>query len=284
LESALSELYTGIDTADWPFYSDITSGFDDVILSWPCHWNKLHEGEVVEIPLYVESDDGDTNGDGILDPDELGLDEFYVRIRPACNPLTALRNPEICDDVDRYLLFSDPYDANSYQSMEKEDTIVSWNITGTDINNGDNILIESASIESVPIEDERSHIAPRRINNLSSNPYSDYIVLHQNSKTKGKIGDTVYSNPPFNISLYLPNLHKSVLSLSGIYLLKNGQDQNIPYLEYQVLIPCDGGTCVSAVGDVGKIIKVEAEIDNVKISKEDVIRKKPGQLKFVIHQ
>jgi len=280
LENALKDLYPGLTEDEYPVSKTtmVADNLDDTILDWPCHWNKIKEGEVVEIPFYVivSGHPNDTNADGYLDPDELNLDNFYVRIRPACKPVTGNDYQEICDNTDRYIIIDLD---GSTTSMDKEDTIVSWSIDGTQLGTGDDVLLQSHHDDL--FVSNRSYITPNRINNFDTNPYSNYVVLNENSYTDGIVG--TFRDDSLDIETYLPVLHEGTLSLSVIHTLED-QAGDVPYLEYQLLVPCDTGTCVSAVGDVAKIIKVEAEIDNVKISQEEVIPRKPGVVKFVIHQ
>ena len=93
--------------------------------SWPCNWNKLHEGESIVIPLYTENADGSVNH-----PFETpGENDFTLKIRTACDPSKITSRDDeyksqICNDNERYVLEGDP------GPQEDKTVIVLWEITG----------------------------------------------------------------------------------------------------------------------------------------------------------
>ncbi|MFC1647664.1 hypothetical protein ACFL10_01570 [Patescibacteria group bacterium] len=221
---------------------DITDQPIDNPLDWPCHWNKLREGESTIIPLYVE------DSSGVRNPVDIGLDSFELRIRPACNPTlnTDDYNNQICADNERYIVLGDDTNPNNL-----DDALVLWTIVANENDENGRQLILQPYKEGLMIN-RNSYITPFFLNNYLGvgSPFSlteGSWVLDQDS------GSTTLNN-------YLGILHAPYLQLLVIHTLKDVNNSTIPYIEYQFKAPIDLATD-EPISSTAKVVRVDVMID-----------------------
>lgn len=241
---------------------DDLGGFYDAF-SWPCNWNKLREGESLVIPLYTENADGSVNN-----PVDLGLDDFELRIRPACDPEKVGRDDgyenEICSDGERYVLKGDLGDDQT--------VIILWEITAKQGDkNGENVVI-THHYQGDWFND--SAFTVQVLN--GSQPF--FESLKQSSKGVKNDG-----NEP-QIGSDLQTLYKPTLRIITVHTLRDTADRIVPYLEYQFKAPINLSTD-APVSNTSKVVHVEVMIDG---GYSETIEKTVGIAKsvsgFVIQQ
>ncbi len=231
--------------------------------SWPCNWNKLHEGESITIPLYTENANGSVNH-----PFEfVGTNDFALKIRPACDPSKATSRDdeyesEICNDNERYVMGGDVGNIN--------DTIlVLWEITGR-LGDKDGESVYLTHYESSDIFSPSTTLDVENINSQ--------IPLTNISKASKPIDDLDDS-----IEDYLSNLYKPELRILAVHTLKDNNSNIVPYLEYQFSSTYNSGS--TPVSNTSKVVHVEVMIDG---GYSETIEKTVGIAKsvsgFVIQQ
>ena len=224
----------------------VTLGDDP--FEWPCHWNKLYEGQTVSIPLYV-----DELGE-IWNPEKLGLNEFELRIRAACDPdVTSGDNEiyknEICntEGAERYELEGPPLTI-----------MVLWEIVAEEIDSSNNptsrSIVLSPHVDVIPIFD--SNIKIMNINNYQTFSLSGTSKTTDNDGCRLKIiSDHLNEN-------YIPcshlDINKPVLNFTLIHTLVD-IDGEIPYLEYQFRTPVIEPN--PSIASNEKLIRTEVMLD-----------------------
>ena len=241
LDAALGDL--GIDT----------SVMDDP-LDWPCHWNKIKEGQAVAIPLYTEEGgvvhnpgfSVDETGSVIADGG-LGLGDFQLRYRNPCNPaISSGLGYEICSNTERYML-------KWFEPNFQKTTILLWNITGEGINNGTAVDKKSILLEPYKVgEIINENILVEDINTFNVIKDSAYWIT-QNTLVDFEGGVNL-------LSAHLSTIHKPVFNLLGIHTLQDQNDFTIPYLEYQFKAPIDLAT-QSPISSTSKVVRVDVMVD-----------------------
>jgi len=232
----------------------IGSGVMDDPLDWPCHWNKIREGQAVAIPLYVEEGGFVKNpgfsvdSGGAVGSDSLGLTDFQLRFRNPCNPENSQLGYEICNNNARYVL-------KEFEPLDEFTVILLWNVTGEGISNGSAVdeqfvLLEPTFIEG--IIDENIKVEDINAFNIIKDP--QYWIT-QDTFTDFEGG----MNP---ISIHLNTIHKPVLNLLAIHTLEQDSTINptIPYLEYQFKAPIDLATD-SPISSTSKVVRIDVMID-----------------------
>ena len=256
LTNKLLEL--GVNTTSNP--TNVTFGDPADLFEWLCHWNKLYEGQTVSIPLYV-----DELGN-IQNPVDLGLNEFELRIRTACDSNVAsgendVYKGEICESTERYEL-----DGNI------DTVIVLWEIVAEEVDS----LIDprtptGRSIVLSPKSGSLAHNSNIMINNI--NKYNEapwnLINLNANSEPIDSIDSDNCSEPNHEIKTHLANsmmpcgprhyINKPVLNFTLIHTLIATDTDNIPYLEYQFRTPIQ--TDKPSIASNEKLIRTEVMLD-----------------------
>lgn len=220
-------------------------GSNYTALDWPCNWNKLREGENMEIPLYTQDSEGN-----VLNPQDLGLETFELTIRTPCNP------EQITDRSDEYTneICRVPYASGERYVLEGDNpgagvdtVIVLWEITGKQGDEtGDSVVIGQLD-KGNPLSD--SKFTAEVLN--GNNPF--FTSLKQS--TKGQKNDGSFPQ----IEPELKNLYKPVLRIIPVHTL---QDLNgtVPYLEYQFKARIDT-SLDKPVSNTSKVVHVEVMID-----------------------
>lgn len=234
----------------------IDSGLMDDPLDWPCHWNKIREGQAVSIPLYVEEGGVVRNpgfsvdtSTGAIGTDGLGLTDFQLRYRNPCNPANSEKGYEICDNTARYQL--------RWFEPDYEDTVILlWSITGQGINNGTTIDERAVVFEPFVFQGFFNfNIKVDDINRFNLKNPQFWITPTTKVDFEGTI------NQP--LSNYLNIIHKPVLNLLAIHTLEHGDPPSnikIPYLEYQFKAPIDLAT-QSPISSTSKVVRVDVMVD-----------------------
>jgi hypothetical protein len=227
LDAALTSL--GIDT----------SVMDDP-LDWPCHWNKLREGESAVIPMYTEQ------GGTVQNPSDIGLDSFELRMRTPCNPAIAPHS-QVCGQTERYQIAGDEQTVPDVLT-----SIVQWTITAKENDeNGRQLILQGLKDTMNLIK--QSIFSPYSLNNYYTGSGMP-LTLTENSKIVDQDSLKPFLNNYLNI-LYKPNLQLLV-----IHTLKDTSDNKIPYIEYQFKAPIDLATD-SPISSTSKVVKIDVMID-----------------------
>jgi hypothetical protein len=219
------------------------------ILEWPCHWNKLKEGESISIPLYVES------GGTVLNPSDLQLNDFELIIRPACKPENAATGGrsdsylgEICANNERFEL-----EGEEPLKDDTEVVIVLWEISGKEKSTDNNVVVQPYFMKLNP--DFNSNFTVRSMNNFdigSGMPYT----MNQDSLATDNPSDAFDFD---TLSNYLQDLNKPVLRLRAIHTLReDGTNRTVPYLEYQFKSP---DISVSPISSTSKVVTVDVMVE-----------------------
>jgi hypothetical protein len=184
----------------------------------------------------------------------LGLDNFELVIRPACNPnltstINRAYNNEICAPNERYVL-----------NENTRTVIVLWQIVGEEVDASGNPTgrqIYLAPFDTKSIWDGDSNIYNSDINLYFPSPSNN---LNDSSPTKDNNDcDTD------NIINHLNNTHgcpheyinKPVLRLQVVHSLFNGTYQKVPYLEYQFKSP----DIEEPVSSTSKVVSVDVMVE-----------------------
>jgi hypothetical protein len=242
----------------------------------PCNWAKLHYGESVQIPLYI-----DTDGPEIPTPAHPLMDTFTLKVRTPCVGEPDLRNiididetgdPEAWCEDGRYLLHDE--DENNYNPT---DVIVNWQIIGDcdyDVDSFDGPCVGVPYSSEATAWYEESDITVKAINFVSgdnkevlNDTRRQIIDLNTDSDDKFDEGPDLSSYLTMTDHLgFLPSgtasrtLNNPVLHLSVVSPLINADDTSsyIPYIEYQLEtnVPVASSfQAVSSTGMAGDFIK-----------------------------
>jgi hypothetical protein len=237
------------------------------ILEWPCHWNKLKEGESVTIPLYIETADGTVMNPGFsLDSSGnintmggLGLDNFELVIRPACNPGIIGGRPyenEICapgttlTSGERYQLQGDPLTPD-------ETVIVLWQIVGEEVDSSGNPTGRQVYLAPFGIGWTDSNIYNADINSYFTSPSNN---LNDSSPTEDNDGiknSTIIEHLKNTHTGTHEYINKPVLRLQVVHSLFNEIYQKVPYLEYQFKSP----DIEEPVSSTSKVVSVDVMVE-----------------------
>lgn len=223
-------------------------------LDWPCHWNKIKEGQAVAIPLYVEEGgivhnpgfSVDETG-GVIADGGLGLGDFQLRYRNPCNPaISSGLGYEICSLSERYLL-------KEFEPADERTVILLWNVVGEGTNNGStidekNVLLGPFKF-GLAIDENIEVIDINAFNFIKDIQY----WISQNSLANFEGGTNT-------LSVYLNTIHKPTFNLLGIHTLQDQNDFTIPYLEYQFKAPIDLAT-QSPISSTSKVVRVDVMVD-----------------------
>ena len=241
-----------------------TVTFGDDPFEWPCHWNKLYEGQTVSIPLYV-----DELGN-IKNPVDLGLDQFELRIRAACNPSVAsgdndIYKGEICNSDERYVLDGD----GDGMTDEKYEIIVVWEIVAEEVDSPINpktstgrSIILTPLTSSNPVQDSNLKF-------INVNKYDDPAWGTLNFKATSNAQDNIY--PTGCIGTITSHINNNMLAcgprqyinkpILNFTLIHNLQDTSggVPYLEYQFRTPVIEPN--PSIASNEKLIRTEVMLD-----------------------
>jgi len=171
----------------------------------PCNWNKIYYGESVEIPLYLIKN--------LASPDtaknfkDLGINRFYIKVRPPCVSGYAVNCQRYSADVDGSVF--------TYGN-----SIVNWRISGT---------CDDEACEIGPVMDN-SAVQEGRLNPGFSVDFSTMNGQDSFDVYKGIIINFLKGLDPWADN----NLNKPVLKLSFVKEVKTADGSSIPYLEYQI--------------------------------------------------
>lgn len=248
----------------------------------PCNWNKIRVGETVAIPLYYT----DSNGDpvNLMTPNST----FQLKIRTACSD-----GSEFCAPLDRYDLNYLQGDA----TYNGNDPIVSWQIVGEDSNAGGTTLTLGPYIYFLWNNDLgplATIIHEKKINNTAS-----YIVLNTDSfgedpdKCRGEIRYFLTNNASAvdggggllgcssTLKWDTQQIVKPVLKFTVIHSLKDILNNDIPYLEYQLL---SSSNMSSQPSNVSQTVTAEGFSGSFKQVLEVKQPQESGLLEYVIQQ
>lgn len=263
----------------------------------PCNWNKIKIGETISIPLYVTK-----NIDGVptvVNPTGMGLSSLKIKVRTPCE-----NGEEYCAYSGRQNLYYD--DSSKIKYNATNDTIMSWQITGSNIKGDKTYTLSPATLHGLDIcKDYTSIFKGVRCKPPSNSEIYEGIINYartQNNQivvadnyngidnvtnTSGKILDFLKNTGVFTLGGAIrpadPDdaLNKPVLKLTVIHSLLDMTNTGIPYLEYQVLTtnttneaPTDTSQTVTAEGYSGSFKQV-LEVKNPQDA---------GLLEYVIQQ
>lgn len=198
-------------------------------IDYSCNWNKLSFGssstDRVAIPLYYDESSPDDSTPIIINPFMTvtpiaqRATEFSIRIRPPCKTSTSSADETICDDTDRYEL-----------DDSENDIVVQWQISGECGSEPCSLIPYVEYLSGGEIDDNfSSAITEAKINNdynrnyiistltlplgVDTRDYTDYIILNKL--------ETDFEKP--TLILFL---NEKLIDID---------DNNVPYLEYQIL-------------------------------------------------
>jgi hypothetical protein len=238
-------------------YPQGTANVDGIAqIDYSCNWNKLSYGssstDRVTIPLYYDiSLPGDPESI-IINPfheDTTDLQykatEFVVRVRPPCLPCGTETGQRQCDagddkticEADPNILPSERYRLNT---LDGNDIVVQWQISGicdeepcSYIQNV-NYIQNSDEIREV----YSSVISEERINgDVPSLPQNVSLFASGGDLGGEGLSTTTYQEEYINYfgTGFLKTMEKPVLTLFLSEKLISEYDENVPYLEYQIL-------------------------------------------------
>ncbi|MBU1446212.1 hypothetical protein KKD70_03045 [Patescibacteria group bacterium] len=220
-------LELGVNTSNNP--TEVTFGDDP--FEWPCHWNKLYEGQTVSIPLYVDGIDG------VKNPVDLGLVDFELRVRAACDPDIAsgeneIYKGEICNSNERYVLDDD----GDVATNKPFTVIVVWEIVGTEVTTESNIVLASIFDEFDPFRDTTIKIL-----NITNYQFASLIETWNPIDNDGNDNVSLINHLIEGCSSN-PNcdhleINKPILNFTLIHSLQDVNGNSVPYLEYQFRTP-----------------------------------------------
>ncbi len=196
------------------FLSGYESGFEDP--NHACNWNKLVAGGSATIPLYAY------DGSNLLNPDELGLNAWYLKVRTPCNNGSYA---EDCDGGDRYSLDGDSSD------YDTDDSVILWQLIGYD-STGATVVSELPDdyAEFGFSSFERDLNINTEIYESLVNEATDNIVLEANSTSSDSRYSDLYSvcsdTTIETLILQLDVVNQLVDASSG---------GSVPYLEWQLV-------------------------------------------------
>lgn len=214
-----------IDPSDGSLLTGLPSDFVDD----PCNWNKLMAGETVTIPLFdtVDSDDTGTLGD-LLNPTELGLTGWDLKIRTPCNDET------MDSDCTRYMLNEDG------EVTGEGDTVILWQLIGEDSAGNEVSLIP----EDGKYTDRRTHVETREARTDNDEVYEslindaqtsgDFVALSADTTTRYERILNFCKGDLDNDGTIETTLSNLYLQLNIVSTLRDTLDGPIPYLEWQL--------------------------------------------------
>jgi hypothetical protein len=242
----------------------VTFGTPRDPFEWPCHWNKLYEGQTVSIPLYV-----DELGN-IQNPTDLDLNEFELRIRAACDPLLASGNneiykDEICDSElnERYELDAD----GDGSTLENDMIIVLWEIVAEEADSPTDP--RNSTGRNFVLSPFKSGIWTN--SNLVLDKINLYTTPGNNLNETSETGDNIdYDNcKNHSIIEHLQNgmtacgprqfINKPILNFTLIHTLQDINGNSVPYLEYQFRTPVQ--TDKPSIASNEKLVRTEVMLD-----------------------
>lgn len=212
-----------------------------------CNWNKIIQGQGVRTPLFTTVNASnpdqlaaDSNDDGILDPTELGLNNFKLLVRTPCENGSFGAVCEI-DDVlaenDRYRLDAGGPILSDLYSVNTDDSVILWQIVGEDSSLEEPItLLPNTSIEDVGLDQYRPSDSNTEITESMINAAYDlenYVVFQAGGS--GTPFDKIY-NMAKNLFTYHSYEWESLyLEFTIGAPLIAGSGASIPYLEWQLI-------------------------------------------------
>ncbi len=223
----------------------VTFGTPRDPFEWPCHWNKLYERTNGDYSPYV-----DELGT-IKNPVDLGLIEFELRIRTACNPSVAsgdndIYKGEICNNHlnERYKL-----------DVDTSSIIVLWEIVAEEMNG----TIPTG--RTIILSQDGNH--PVTSSKINISKIQNYDTLNLTGEKETKDNDICDFS---DISSHLNNTHtcghlninKPILNFTLVHTL-NSTSGHIPYLEYQFRTPVIEPN--PSIASNEKLIRTEVMLD-----------------------
>lgn len=219
---------------------------------WPCHWNKIREGESVVIPLFTED-----AGGVVRNPADLGMDRFELRFRAACNPEAVVgaggTAGTICDDDFRYDVQGD--------DGQTDTVIVLWEIVGDEVDSGGVPTGEKIILGPVTIDVfNNSHIYNNKINNYKTSMYS--LKEASNTEDNKSCSDDLINSHLLNTDICptTQNINRPYLNLLVVHTLRDPNNQTIPYLEYQFKSTLDTPS-EAPISNTSKVVRVDVMVD-----------------------
>jgi len=219
------EWYTpmpGTGTAGDP--DDCSIMNEDENADHPCNWNKLLYDQTVSIPLY--SDDG---SGGTLNPFDLGLDDWELRMRTPC------ADGDLDNETCVRFVMDERDSTGTFD--EGGDSVVYWQLVGEKDSDGDGPALPTP-VSLVPDDAyELSHGNIVRFEDFNTEIYeslfntaADYIVLQAADTDPYK---TIYS------TCMEKTVTKLSLQLNIVSPLEDDSGGTIPYLEWQLVTHAD---------------------------------------------
>lgn len=236
----------------------------------PCNWEKISYGEIVTIPLYKVDPNNPTN---ILNPKDLNMTEWYLKIRTPCmdsnNPCTRYTLDDTMNDLD-----GDGF---------PDDTVILWQIIGEDKTSlSDQLYLLPNDDRDITLPGKRdrynSEIYEWLVNNGTDNNILKANSTHTPSQSnKGR--DQNDLDQWIDDFLLDADINKPIITFQVIGTLTDATNGSIPYLEYQLVMVGDAS---NAPADMYQTIISEGFSNNFKQSVEMKKGERSGILKFVI--
>jgi hypothetical protein len=207
-----------------------------------CNWNKISQGQGVRIPLYGYDDTG-----GTLNPSELALDNFKLRVRTPCENGSFGQYCET-DDVlasnDRYILDAGPDLGGGLYDIETDDSAILWQLIGQSADEEEDsvTLLPNTAFSSFFSDTIRETLSNSEITESMINTAYDienYIAFQAG-------GSGTPFDKLFNMAKSLFTFHDNeweTLYLEftlGTQLIDQSGD-TIPYLEWQLVTNAAAG-------------------------------------------
>lgn len=182
-----------------------------------CNWNKLSYGDSETIPLYAN--DGSSN----LNPSDLGLDAWYLRVRTPCSNGSY---EEDCDGGSRYSLDGESTD------YDNDNNIILWQLIGYD-STGTTVVSEvpDDTYGSRFSRDSRSYSATNtEIYESLINTATDNIVLEASSTSSDPRYSDLYTTCTDS------TIETLILQIDVVnQLIDADTAASVPYLEWQLV-------------------------------------------------
>ncbi|MFC1599862.1 hypothetical protein ACFL3T_02435 [Patescibacteria group bacterium] len=228
----------------------------DDVFDWPCHWNKIREGESVVIPLFIEDSAG-----VVSNPADLGMDRFELRFRAACDPDDLDAMPDyansICHEGQRYVVEGD--------DGQTDTVIVLWEIVGdevdaSDVPTGNKIILGPYTGTNIFLQSQifngiiNNYRGPPNLNIKDSSPTTDNDKKH----TETIIQHLNFIQPHLYSHL---QMNRPYLNLLVVHTLREdgNPDRVIPYLEYQFKATLDSSD--SPISSTSKVVRVDVMVN-----------------------
>jgi hypothetical protein len=292
LKAVLTPFSYSYNPMNDPHYTGAVTVEDVPALDHPCNWNKIKVGETIAIPLYVTTTSADANCTAyppdqtvtyVCNPTNLGLSALKIKIRTPCS-----NGADMCESMYRFDLNTTP----DQTQFKGDDPIVSWQIVGTDATGSESYTLQPRidyEINPIPRWPPLSSvIAESKIN--SAKTLSDFMVINE-MKTGIENDNSTFNSKFGTIKNFLMNLGtwssrtimKPVLKMTVIHSLESSTRNQVPYLEYQIVMnvsanppatPADSAQTITAEGLSGTF----KQVLEVKQPQET------GLLEYVIQQ